>query len=122
MVGWQSPNLDPLAWHRSSNSCLLSPVRLGQDDCSDRQVGSSLRETVRALAREVDDTVGGFVRGQSALCLSLGVFYAVVLWLLGLKHGALIGFAAGLLSFIPYLGSLSGLLIATSVAVAQLWP
>src|SRR5215510_11518225 len=41
MVGRQSPNLDPLAWHRSSNSCLLSPVRLGQDDCSDRQLGSS---------------------------------------------------------------------------------
>jgi predicted PurR-regulated permease PerM len=80
------------------------------------------RETVRALAREVDDTVRGFVRGQSALCLSLAVFYAVVLWLIGLKHGALIGFAAGLLSFIPYLGSLSGLLIATSVAVAQFWP
>ena len=48
--------------------------------------------------------------------------YAAALWLIGLKHGALIGFAAGLLSFIPYLGSLSGLLIATCVAIAQFWP
>jgi predicted PurR-regulated permease PerM len=88
----------------------------------DNWVPPAQRETVRALAREVDDTVRGFVRGQSALCLSLAVFYAVVLWLIGLKHGALIGFGAGLLSFIPYLGSLSGLLIATSVAVAQFWP
>jgi predicted PurR-regulated permease PerM len=88
----------------------------------DNWVPPAQREIVRALAREVDDTIRGFVRGQSALCLSLAVFYAAVLWLIGLKHGALIGLAAGLLSFIPYLGSLSGLLIATSVAVAQFWP
>src|SRR5215831_6145605 len=88
----------------------------------DNWVPPAQRETVRALAREVDDTVRGFVRGQSALCLSLAVFYAAALWLIGLKHGALIGFAAGLLSFIPYLGSLAGLLIATCVAIAQFWP
>ena len=40
------------------------------------------RETVRALAREIDDTIGGFVRGQSALCLILAVFYAAALHLL----------------------------------------
>jgi len=50
------------------------------------------------------------------------VYYGTALWLVGLKHGALIGFAAGLLSFIPYVGSLSGLVIATCVAIAQFWP
>jgi predicted PurR-regulated permease PerM len=89
---------------------------------ADNWVPPARRETIRALAREIDDTIGGFVRGQSALCLALAVYYAAALWLLGLKHGALIGFAAGLLSFIPYLGSLSGLLISTCVAVAQFWP
>ena len=88
----------------------------------DNWVPPARQETVRALAREVDDVIGGFVRGQSALCLILAVYYAAALWLIGLKHGALIGFAAGLLSFIPYLGSLSGLLIATCVAIAQFWP
>src|SRR5262245_17154383 len=88
----------------------------------DNWVPPARRETVRALAREVDDTVGGFVRGQSAVCLILAVFYAVALWLIGLKHGALIGFSAGLLNFIPYLGSLSGLIISTCVAIAQFWP
>src|SRR5262249_47687064 len=78
--------------------------------------------TVRALAREVDDTISGFVRGQSALCLVLAVYYALALWLIGLKHGLVIGFAAGLISFIPYLGSLSGLVISTCVAIAQFWP
>jgi predicted PurR-regulated permease PerM len=80
------------------------------------------RPTVRALAREIDDTIGGFVRGQSALCLILGVFYAVTLKLIGLHHGVLIGFSAGLISFVPYLGSITGLVVATCVAVAQFWP
>jgi predicted PurR-regulated permease PerM len=88
----------------------------------DNWVPPARRETVRALAREVDDTIGGFVRGQSALCLILAVYYASALSLIGLKHGVLIGFAAGLISFIPYLGSFSGLVISTCVAVAQFWP
>jgi predicted PurR-regulated permease PerM len=88
----------------------------------DNWVPPARRETVRALAREVDDTIGGFVRGQSALCLILAVYYATALSLMGLKHGVLIGIAAGLVSFIPYLGSLSGLVVSTCVAIAQFWP
>ena len=58
----------------------------------DNWVPPPQRSTVRALAREIDDTIGGFVRGQSVLCLVLGVFYATTLGLIGLKHGILIGF------------------------------
>ena len=88
----------------------------------DNWIPPARRATVRALAREIDDTIGGFVRGQSALCLILAVYYAAALSLLGLKHGLLIGFASGLISFIPYVGSLSGLVISTCVAIAQFWP
>jgi predicted PurR-regulated permease PerM len=88
----------------------------------DNWIPPARRETVRALARDIDDTIGGFVRGQAALCLILGVFYAFALWLIGLKHGVLIGFSAGLISFVPYLGSLTGLLVSTCVAFAQFWP
>ena len=42
--------------------------------------------------------------------------------MLGLKHGLLIGIAAGFISFVPYLGSLSGLVLSTCVAIAQFWP
>jgi predicted PurR-regulated permease PerM len=80
------------------------------------------RETVRMLASEIDDTIRGFVRGQSLLCAVLAAFYASALSLIGLKHGALIGVASGLLSFIPYLGVLSGLVISICVAIAQFWP
>jgi len=88
----------------------------------DNWIPPAQRETVRALAREIDDTIGGFVIGQGTLCLMLAVFYAAALSLLGLKHGLLIGIAAGLISFVPYLGSLSGLVISTCVAIAQFWP
>jgi len=88
----------------------------------DNWVPPARRDTVRALAREVDDTISGFARGQSTLCLILAAYYSITLWLIGLKHGVVIGVAAGLLSFVPYLGSLSGLVIATCVAIAQFWP
>jgi predicted PurR-regulated permease PerM len=80
------------------------------------------RPTVRALASEIDDTIGGFVRGQGTLCLILSAFYATALTLAGLHHGLLIGITAGLISFVPYLGSLTGLAVSTCVAVAQFWP
>jgi predicted PurR-regulated permease PerM len=88
----------------------------------DNWVPPARRDTVRALAREIDETIGGFVRGQSAICLILAVFYATTLTLIGLNHGVLIGLAAGLISFVPYLGSLTGMVISTCVAVAQFWP
>ena len=80
------------------------------------------RETVRQLAREVDAAIAGFVRGQSAVCLILGSFYAVALTLSGLNFGLLIGLISGLITFIPYVGSMTGLILALGVAVAQFWP
>jgi predicted PurR-regulated permease PerM len=80
------------------------------------------RATVRQLAREIDAAIAGFVRGQSAVCLVLGSFYAVALSLSGLNFGLLIGLISGLITFIPYVGSMTGLILALGVAVAQLWP
>jgi predicted PurR-regulated permease PerM len=80
------------------------------------------RETVRQLAREIDAAIAGFVRGQSGVCLIVGAYYAAGLTIAGLNSGLLIGLIAGVLTFIPYVGSLTGLLLATSVAVAQFWP
>ena len=88
----------------------------------DNWIPPANRDTVRALAREVDETIGGFVRGQTALCLVLAIYYGAALWLIGLKHGAIIGIAAGLISFIPYVGVFCGLVVATCIAIAQFWP
>jgi predicted PurR-regulated permease PerM len=77
---------------------------------------------VRQIATELDSTIAGFVRGQGSLCLFLGIYYAVGLSLIGLNFGLLIGFLTGLLSFIPYVGSTVGLVLAAGVAVVQFWP
>lgn len=80
------------------------------------------RDTVRALARECDAAIAGFVRGQSAVCVILGSFYAVALTFSGLSFGLLIGLISGLITFIPYVGSLTGLVLSLGVAIAQFWP
>jgi predicted PurR-regulated permease PerM len=80
------------------------------------------RETVRRLAREIDAAIGGFLRGQLGVCLILGCYYAIALSLAGLEFALLIGIVAGIITFVPYIGSMTGLLIAASVAIAQFWP
>jgi len=80
------------------------------------------RDTVRELAREIDQAIAGFVRGQTAVCLILGSFYAVALTVSGLNFGMLIGLVSGLITFIPYIGSMTGLVLSAGVAVAQFWP
>ncbi len=78
--------------------------------------------TVRQIALDVDKAVAGFVRGQGTLCLILGLIYAVGLTVVGLNFGLLIGLFAGLISFIPYVGSLVGLVLSVGVALVQFWP
>ncbi|HXE68905.1 MAG TPA: AI-2E family transporter [Hyphomicrobiaceae bacterium] len=85
----------------------------------DRLVPVANRDTVRALVREIDSTVAGFMRGQATICLLLGVCYALALRAMGLNHGLLIGAVSGLLGFVPYFGSLTGLLLSLGVAIAQ---
>jgi predicted PurR-regulated permease PerM len=48
--------------------------------------------------------------------------YAIGLTLAGLNFGILIGLFAGLISFIPYVGSIVGLVLAVGVAFVQFWP
>lgn len=80
------------------------------------------RETIRALASEMNTGVANFVRGQVSVSALLGLFYAVSLSLAGLSFGLLIGLVAGLISFIPYLGSIVGGGLAIGVALYQFWP
>jgi predicted PurR-regulated permease PerM len=80
------------------------------------------RDIVRQLAREVDAAISGFIRGQTAVCLLLGSFYAIALTLAGLNFGLLIGLVSGVITFIPYVGSTTGLVLSLGVAIAQFWP
>ena len=75
--------------------------------------------TVSRLARESDEVLGGFLRGQLLVMLILGVFYGVGLWIVGLDLGLLIGLVAGLLTFVPYLGPASGIVMGVIAALMQ---
>jgi predicted PurR-regulated permease PerM len=80
------------------------------------------KQTIRQIAREMDDGIAGFVRGQALVCLILGTFYAVALTMIGLNFGLVIGLGAGLIGFIPYVGSVTGLIVSVGVAIVQFWP
>ncbi len=79
-------------------------------------------ETIRDLIHQMDRALAGFVRGQATVCLVLGTFYGVGLWFTGLNFGFLIGLLTGLFSFIPYVGSMTGLLLSMGIAIVQFWP
>jgi len=79
-------------------------------------VPRSIEPTVARLAREADETLGAFLRGQFLVMLALGAIYSVGLWLVGVDLALLIGIGAGLVSFVPYLGFIVGI-VAAGVAV-----
>ncbi|WP_349655712.1 AI-2E family transporter [Xanthomonas sp. 10-10] len=75
--------------------------------------------TVSRLALESNDVLGGFIRGQFLVMLALGAIYATGLSIIGLNLGLLIGIIAGFISFIPYLGATTGIVLALLAAVVQ---
>jgi predicted PurR-regulated permease PerM len=79
-------------------------------------------DEVRDIADEIGQMVAAFVRGQGLICLFLALYYGIALELAGINFGFLVGLAAGILSFIPYLGTALGLLGSIGLALAEYWP
>ncbi|MFN4355683.1 AI-2E family transporter [Parvibaculum sp.] len=77
------------------------------------------QETIRRLAREINEVLSGFIRGQVIVCVVLGLIYAVGLTLVGLRFGLIVGIIAGIISFIPYLGTIVGFVIGVALALFQ---
>ena len=77
--------------------------------------------TIRKLASDIDATLASFIRGMGTVCIILGTYYAVALMALGLQFGLVVGFVAGLVTFIPYLGALIGGALAIGLALFQFW-
>jgi predicted PurR-regulated permease PerM len=80
------------------------------------------RDDVREVVTEINDTISGFVRGQFVICVILALFYVFSLSAIGLRHALVLGLTAGLISFIPYVGAATGLLLSVCVALVQFWP
>jgi predicted PurR-regulated permease PerM len=71
------------------------------------------------IAGEIDAVLAEFLRGQLSVMLLMSVFYVVGLWLTGLQFALPIGLITGILVFVPYLGSITGFLLATVAALMQ---
>lgn len=72
--------------------------------------------SIRRRFAEIDETLAAFVRGQASVCLVLSLIYGIGLSVVGLPSGLLVGLGAGLISFIPYLGAATGLVIGVGIA------
>ncbi len=76
---------------------------------------------LRDLAGQIDNTLASFIRGMGSVCVILGTYYAVALMLVGLQFGLVVGFVAGLVTFIPYVGAIIGGVLAIGLALFQFW-
>ncbi len=74
---------------------------------------------LRQLAKDTDRVLSAWLRGQLLCCAALGIFYAIALQVVGLELGLTIGLMAGILTFIPYVGSLTGFAAAVLLAMGQ---
>jgi len=79
----------------------------------------SVEAEVSRMVVEVDAVLGAFFRGQLIVMLALGLIYSIGLSLVGIDLAVLIGMGAGLLSIVPYLGSIVGVLVAAGTAIFQ---
>ncbi|MGH8221935.1 MAG: AI-2E family transporter [Woeseiaceae bacterium] len=80
---------------------------------------SAQRPTIHALARETDEMLGAFLRGQVLVMFALSVIYSAGLSLVGLKFAIAIGVVSGLVSFVPYLGFVFGIVLAGLTVVLE---
>ena len=75
---------------------------------------------ITEIFTEVDRVLAEFLRGQISVMLLMSAYYVVALWLAGLEFALPIGILAGMLVFVPYLGMILGLSLATLAALMQL--
>lgn len=76
-------------------------------------------DVIKEQLSEINDTLSGFIRGQALVCVALGSLYSLGLTVTGLKYGAAIGVTAGVLSFIPYVGTIFGCVTSIILALVQ---
>jgi predicted PurR-regulated permease PerM len=77
------------------------------------------KETIRTQSAAIDRTLAAFVRGQGSVCIVLSIFYAAALSLAGLQFGVVIGIFVGLVSFVPFVGAITGGILSIGLAAVQ---
>lgn len=88
-----------------------------------KQVGGLVppvwQRQIFTLAKETDDVLAEFMRGETAVITLMSIYYVTGLWLVNLEFALPIGFITGILVFVPYLGTITGLALATFAAITQ---
>jgi predicted PurR-regulated permease PerM len=74
---------------------------------------------MRGVLRDSNAALGGFVRGQSLVCLCLAIFYAVGWSVVGLNYAVILGILVGVLGFVPFIGVLFAVTLSMLVALGQ---
>ena len=85
---------------------------------SKEMIPERFQENVKEFLTDLNKTLSGFLRGQASVCLCLAIYYGVALGLTGINLGAIVGILTGVLSFIPYVGFFTGLVISVLLALA----
>jgi predicted PurR-regulated permease PerM len=78
-----------------------------------------LEPRVSMIAREIDAVLAEFLRGQLTVMAVLVIVYVLGLWAVGLDLAFVVGVIAGLVSFVPYLGIIVGVLLAGIASLLQ---
>lgn len=85
----------------------------------DRLLPRPYEGLIRAQAVEIDKILSAWIRGQAICCVALAAIYAIGLTIIGLDLGLIVGLTAGLISFIPYVGTILGGLAAILLSLSQ---
>ncbi|MBC5811394.1 MAG: AI-2E family transporter [Candidatus Eremiobacteraeota bacterium] len=88
----------------------------------ERAIPPRARPKSLAIVRDLDVVLGGFIRGQLLVGVTIGTCVTIMLVLTHVKYGVLIGVAAGVLDVIPYVGAVVAFIPATTIALfSQGW-
>lgn len=85
----------------------------------DQCIPLNYRPTIRFYASRIDATLSAFAKGQGLVCLILMAMYSISLWAIGVPHGFFLGIITGLISFIPYVGMITGLAATLAISLAN---
>jgi predicted PurR-regulated permease PerM len=79
----------------------------------------SWRQEGALFLRDVDSSLGNYIRGQLLVCVLVGAISAILFWLVGLHYPLLLGFIIGVTNVIPYFGPIIGAIPAVIIAATM---
>lgn len=86
---------------------------------SDELIPRNYLSSVHNLLHDIDKMLSAYLRGQISVMLIMALYYATALNFIDLSSGIVVGVITGMLVFIPYLGILTGFILAMLIGFAS---